>query len=347
MPRRKKLPPVPDILGIGKDPENHMVQKSNPLVSLSETGLTLAEFKILDAYLARIDSHKPDSRFIRLEKGEVEKYLGVTQIKPADLEKRIDNLFQTVTIRDKHKPKGFTKIALFEKAVCYQDDDGLWQVDLGASASAMDYIFNMENIGFLRYRLRNVINLTSRYSYVLYLYFEQNRRMHLSWEIPLDELKSLLRCTAETYSQYKRFNDLVLKRCHKELNEKTECHFSYEPIKKGRKVVAIKFTLETIAGILPEAAGELEGQQQLPWFDEDIDDPLTFLSSACNNEFSREQMEVLLAAIAAKDLPPHPDGLEFARYHYLQQQYAMLNVRAAAGKITHRFEYLLKMIQNN
>ena len=110
----------------------------------------------------------------------------------------------------------------------------------------MDYIFNVENIGYLRYRLRNVINLTSRYSYVLYLYFEQNRRMHLSWEISLDDLKALLRCTAETYSQYKRFNDLVLKKCHKELNEKTECHFSYEPIKKGRKVTAIRFTLEPI-----------------------------------------------------------------------------------------------------
>lgn len=247
MPRRKKLPPVPDILGIGKTPENHMVLKANPLVSLSETGLTLAEFKILDAYLARIDSHKPEERFIRLEKGEIEKYLGVTQIKPADLEKRIDNLFQTVTIRDKHKPRGFTKIALFEKAVCYQDDDGFWQVDLGASTSAMDYIFSVENIGFLRYRLRNVINLTSRYSYVLYLYFEQNRNMHLSWEIPLEELKSLLQCTAERYSQFKFFNSEILKKCQKELNEKTDCHFSYEPIRKGRKVSSIRFTLEPLS----------------------------------------------------------------------------------------------------
>ena len=347
MPRRKKLPPVPDILGIGKTPENHMVLKANPLVSLSETGLTLAEFKILDAYLARIDSHKPEERFIRLEKGEIEKYLGVTQIKPADLEKRIDNLFQTVTIRDKHKPRGFTKIALFEKAVCYQDDDGFWQVDLGASASAMDYIFSVENIGFLRYRLRNVINLTSRYSYVLYLYFEQNRNMHLSWEIPLEELKSLLQCTAERYSQFKFFNSEILKKCQKELNEKTDCHFSYEPIRKGRKVSSIRFTLEPLSVAIESPMPDQLTIADYEDLTQDPDDPLALLSAACDDEFSREQMDVLLAAIATKDLPPHPDGLEFARYHYLQQQYAMLNVRAASGKIKHRFEYLLKMIQND
>ena len=246
VPRRKKLPVIPDYEGLGKEPDNLLVQKTSPLLSLSETGLTLAEFKILDAYLGRINSHIPEKRFIRLEKGEIEQLLGVSQIKPDDLEKRIDNLFQTITIRDKNKRKGFCKIALFEKAECYQDEDGLWQVDLGASLSAMEYIFNPERLGYLRYNLRNVVKLTSRYSYILFLYLEQNRHMHLSWEVPLDELKALLRCTADTYTKFKRFNDLVLKKCHKELNEKTDCKFSYEPLKRGRTVKAVWFTLEPL-----------------------------------------------------------------------------------------------------
>ena len=352
MPRRKKLPPIPNITTIGKSPELHMVQKSNPLVSLSETGLTLAEFKILDAYLARIDSHKPEERFIRLDKGSVEQYLGVTQIKPADLEKRIDNLFQTVTIRDKHKPKGFTKIALFEKAVCYQDDNGLWQIDLAASRSAMDYIFNVENIGYLRYRLRNVINLTSRYSYVLYLYFEQNRRMHLSWEISLDDLKALLRCTAETYSQYKRFNDLVLKKCHKELNEKTECHFSYEPIKKGRKVTAIRFTLEPINS---EIDLSLPGQIFLEDHPANQGtDLIELLRSATTPpgsdepEFSRAEIEhlfTILATVSVDKLPQIDDNnIDLRRYHYLAEKYAAMNRQAERTPIKHRFAYLLKLI---
>lgn len=128
----------------------------------------------------RINSHDPEKRFIRLEKGEIERLLGVSQIRPDDLEKRIDNLFQTVTIRDKNKSKRFCKISLFEKAKCYRDEDGLWQVDLGASPCAMEYIFNPERLGYLRYNLRNVVKLNSRYSYVLFLYLEQNRHMHFS-----------------------------------------------------------------------------------------------------------------------------------------------------------------------
>lgn len=264
MPRRKKLPAIPDYNGAGIEPDNLLVQKSNPLLSLSETGLTLAEFKILDAYLGRINSHVPEKRYVRFEKGEIERLLGVSQIKPDDLEKRVKNLFQTITIRDKGKKKGFTLIALFEKAECEKDEDGLWQVDLGASPSAMEYIFNQERLGYLRYNLRNVVKLTSRYSYVLFLYLEQNRNRHLSWEVPLDDLKALLRCTAETYTQYKRFNDLVLKKCHEELNEKTDCKFSYEPIKKGRTVKAVRFSLEPLT-LPPE---DIPGQMSIDDFPE-------------------------------------------------------------------------------
>ena len=343
MPRRKKLPSVPDITNIGKDTENHVVQKANPLMSLSETGLTLAEFKILDVYLARIDSHKPKERFIRLEKGEIEKYLVVTQIKPSDLEKRIDNLFQVVTIRDKNKANGFVKIALFEKAVCYQDEGGLWQIDLGASESAMEYIFNVENIGYLRYRLRNIVNLTSRYSYILYLYLERNRHLHLSWEVRLDELKSLLRCTAERYNQFKFFNSEILKKCHKELNEKTECHFSYSPIRKGRNVASIRFSLEPLTSTLP-------GEEQETVRDvEDIDanDPQELLAEACKNEFSREEMEVIFNVICEKDIVAGVDGIEAARYHYLSKKYSLLNLEARKKKISNRFKYFLAMLEKD
>lgn len=348
MPRRKKLPTIPDYQGTGKDPENLLVQKTNPLMSLSETGLTLAEFKILDAYLARINSHDPDKRFIRLEKGEIERLLGVSQIKSGDLEKRIDNLFQTVTIRDKNLTNGFCKIALFERATCYQDDNGLWQVDLGASPSAMEYIFNPERLGYLRYSLRNVIKLTSRYSYVLFLYLEQNRHMHLRWEVTLDELRAILRCTADTYKAYYRFNELVLSKCCKELNEKTDCKFTYEPIKRGRTVKAIHFTLETIAD-------QLDGQLSLTDIalaqpaDEDekasiySTELLGFLARACEFEFDDAEMRVLLDLII--QLYPHSNDGGLERFNYLRYKYNLLVLYSGKKKISSRFGYLKALIE--
>lgn len=364
MPRRKKLPAVPDYKGAGKEPDNLLIQKSNPLLSLSETGLTLAEFKILDAYLGRINSHDPEKRFVRLEKGEIEQLLGVSQIKSDDLEKRIDNLFQTVTIRDKNKSKGFCKIALFEKAECYRDEDGLWLVDLGASPSAMEYIFNPERLGYLRYNLRNVVKLTSRYSYVLFLYLEQNRHMHLSWDVPLDELKALLRCTADTYSQFYRFNDLVLKKCTEELNDKTDCKFTYEPIKRGRTVKAVRFTLEPLAG-----SDDMPGQMSIddfpeimpPSYDDVYDEEKARRDKICmgfgDSDFSgfTDEQLVLLKDLGwsrkrESDIERHretlgnfPTACEYATADYLRQ--VILTAKARHPKDL--FLYVKKMIEND
>ena len=92
MPRRKKLPNVPTFVDGGNNPAELLVQKSNPLQSLSETSMTLPELKILDAYLARINSHNDEARYVRFEKGELEKLLGVTRILKEDLSKRLDNM---------------------------------------------------------------------------------------------------------------------------------------------------------------------------------------------------------------------------------------------------------------
>ena len=362
VPRRKKLPVIPDYEGLGKEPDNLLVQKTSPLLSLSETGLTLAEFKILDAYLGRINSHIPEKRFIRLEKGEIEQLLGVSQIKPDDLEKRIDNLFQTITIRDKNKRKGFCKIALFEKAECYQDEDGLWQVDLGASLSAMEYIFNPERLGYLRYNLRNVVKLTSRYSYILFLYLEQNRHMHLSWEVPLDELKALLRCTADTYTQFKRFNDLVLKKCHKELNEKTDCKFSYEPLKRGRTVKAVRFTLEPLTekDALPGQMSLADIPELTPpsdVYDEERERRDKICSGFSNSEFAGftdEQLRLLKelgwSRIRESDVEYHrhtlgsfTEACAWATADYLRR--AILAAKARHPKDL--FLYVKKMVEND
>lgn len=95
-----------------------------------------------------------------------------------------------------------------------------------------EVFFNIENLGYLRYKLRCITSLTSRYTYIMFIYLEANR-FRKSWDVPLDELKQILDCDkVETYSAFKEFNKQVLKRVQKEMHEKTECRYSYEPIKK-------------------------------------------------------------------------------------------------------------------
>lgn len=241
MPKRTKLPPVPNYKGMGKNPEKLTVQKSNPLQSLSETDITLPELKILDTYLARIDSHNPDKRCVQFQKGELENLLKVTWMHKEDLVKRLKSLFKVIEIHDEEEPRKVRCVSLFEEAFCEQDENGIWQVNLTCTSAAMKYIFNIENLGYIRYRLRNVVNLTSRFSYFLYLYIEDNA-YRKTWEISVDELKQILNCTARSYLNFKEFNDKILKKGQRDILKNTDLSYDYSTVKAGRRVIAIKFS---------------------------------------------------------------------------------------------------------
>ncbi len=376
MPRRKKLPAVPDYEGTHIFNNKLTVQKCEPLMTLSKTSLTLPELKILDAYLSRIDTHNPDKRYVRFEKGYLERILGVSRILRPDLEKRIDNLFQVITIQDKNKPKKFTKIALFSKAECEQDENGLWQINLACSAEAMEYIFNVDNIGYLSYMLKNVIELTSRYSYILYLYLEKNRKYRHQWEIDIDELKEILNCTAKRYDEYKFFNSEILKKCQTELSEKTLLRYSYRPTKKkGRKYTAIQFTIEKLVDELPAVAhsdnspslydGQLEGQLSIydvsltedepKEIDYGGDLPNLLGEVSCNNEFSPEQIRVLQDLVIQVIEPTYATSTTDYQLHccdYLTRKVNIMNAydkekRKHNDKIGNRFKYLCSMIHQD
>lgn len=258
---KKKAQPV---IGMTKDENKLLVQKSHPLTALWQSDLTLAEFKILDAYLARINSKKPEQRTVKLTKGELEKALGVTRINKAGLKQRLKNLYSPIDL-EPNNPKKIKLRALFEEAEAEQDEDGIWQVQLTCTPSAMKYMFNVEELGYLRYKLRCITSLTSRYSYILFLYLEFNR-FRATWEVDLESLKRTLCATDESYSEFKIFNNRVLKKCQKELAEKTECRFTYEPVRRGRSVAAIRFTLEMLS---PKLEAEIQGKDpnQITVFD--------------------------------------------------------------------------------
>ena len=224
-------------------------QENLLLFSLWRSELTPSEFKILDTYLSRIDRNKHDKRTVVFEKGELEKILGVQKINDKALDQRFKHLVGIVVeIPVADEKKGFQLVKLFEEAVAEQDDHGLWRVELTASQSAMKYIFNIENLSCLRYKLRCITSLTSRYTYIMFIYLEANR-FRKSWEVPTDELKKILACDKEElYKEFKFFNQKILKRVQKEMHEKTDCRYEYEPIKKGRAVVAVRFTVKTRKG---------------------------------------------------------------------------------------------------
>jgi hypothetical protein len=330
-----------------------IVQKSLPLFALWRSDLTLAEYKILDTYLSRIDSHKPDKRVVQFEKGELEKILQVKKINNQQLKERLKHLMgNVVTIPDADEKKGFRLITLFEEAVAEQDEYGLWQVRLECTQKAMKYIFNIEHLGYLRYKLRCITSISSKYTYIMFTYLEANR-FRMSWEVPVATLKEILNCEKEeTYKEFKRFNDRLLKRVQKEMHEKTECHYTYTPVKRGRSVVAVRFELEPLS---PQIEPDSTPPIDTPLPDDDYSMQMDFYRDACrlgtqDPEFSAEQIEVLLSIIYTlpdNKLPSNDMGIEFRRYDYIHQKYALMCAYAAKNPIKNRFSYLKKIIEKD
>lgn len=340
MPKRKKLPEIPSMIGLGNI-DKLTVQKSNPLQSLAKTNLTLPELKILDVYLSRIDSHNPQKRTVVIEKGDLERVLGVTRILKDDLDERLEHLFQSVRIEDNVDQRGFKRIALFEEAEAIPDDNGLWTITLTCTFAAREYIFNIEDLGYLRYRLKNVIELKSRYSYVLFLYLENNR-FRSSWEIKLDDLKELLNCNAETYKAFFRFNGLVLSKCHKEINKKTDCQFDYEPIKQGRAIVAVRFTVKSRKQIESEEVIEVK----VPTVTENRPLWESVLKEWRLSQEKLDELSTLLDAIPDHKLP-EAEYREQSKYKYIAVKVAEIKRRNQEKKINNRFAYLRTLIQKD
>lgn len=344
---RKKIEPI---TSLGSE-DKLTVQKSLPLFALWRSELTLAEFKILDTYLSRIDSHKPEKRAVMFEKGELEKMLGVKKINNQDLETRLKHLMgNVIEIPDESMKKGFRLVTLFEEAIAEQDDYGLWQVKLECTQKAMKYFFNIENLGYLRYKLRCITSLTSRYTYIMFIYLEANR-FRKSWDVPLDELKQILDCNKEeTYKAFKRFNDLILKKVQKEMLEKTECRYSYEPVKKGRSVVAVHFEVETLSKI---SCDEIDKNQITieQWQEEMSKDRELWEDALKDYGFTPEQLEELrtvLVCVPEYKLPEDSvtgtNDIQFRWYHYLQIKITEIKRRK---NIKNTFAYLIKIMKKD
>lgn len=339
---KKKIEPI-ESLGTA---DKLTVQKSKPLFALWQSELTLAEFKILDTYLGRINSHDDEHRTVKFEKGELEELLGVKQLKPQVLDDRLKHLMTTVRIPDESIKRGFTRIALFEKAHAEQDEYGVWEAELTCTETAKQYIFNIEEIQYLRYKLKNIINIKSRYTYIMFLYLWENKYRG-TWEIDLAELKAMLNCDNEpSYDKFKVFNDRILKRVQNEMHEVTDIQYDYETVKRGRSVVAVRFIYKT-----REVLDEVDANQMTleQWQEENREGAL-WEEAVEEFGFTSEQITALQEVLVC--IPEHRmpqsiacyDAIDLRRYHYMHIKVAEMKNRP---NIKNHYSYLLKMLKQD
>ena len=249
--------------------------------------------------------------------------------------------------------KEYLQFVLFEQARYHKDEYGKPIIELTCTPLAKDLFFCIEKYHYFKYALENVINLTRKASYLLYLHILTNR-YRSEWEIKLEELRDkVLDCKEQSsYQAFKEFKRAVLDPAVKEVNQKTDCHFEYQVIKRGRKVAKIKFIYHSIGHQIEEKA-ETSSISQQSFFDNYDDCNIDYGSEladllgdcACDNEFTPEQIRVI-QDLVIRVFPYSTDHM--AMCDYLIRKVHKMNLYDKDKKtIKNRFSYLCTMIEKD
>lgn len=124
----------------------------------------------------------------------------------------------------------------------YQDDKlGEWFVEIRCSEEVMPYMFEMKK-NYFTYQLWNALKLKSVNQIRMYEILKQCEKLGERIVI-LDDLKAMLGIGKEQYLRFKDFRKYVIEVCQQALEQYTDIKYTFEPIKRGRKIYALKFTI--------------------------------------------------------------------------------------------------------
>jgi len=336
--------------------EKNIVEKSKALVWAQLQDYGIGELKILDTYLSRINARDPNSSLVTFTKKEYATLMGIDpNIRTNQLKTYTKKLLSNV-VTIELPDEGYVQYPLFSKAECrYDQKQNQVLITVRCNEELKPVFFDISRDGYVKYQLKNVINLRSQYSIRLYTILKANP---FGWTAKVEELRERLGAASATYDEFKRFNNMVLKKAVDEINQITDIDVTAENIKRGRTVVAVKFSVQQKKqvvlnpGDLPASENEEMGEEPeqffLDGFDPSIPDPddtLGLAISALPPDLTREQVE-LLRTLAVPHVPndvqPGIDA-ELWIHDYLQKKTALM--RAAGAK--HPFGWLRRAVEED
>ena len=224
---------------------DYLVQKHRLLLQADMSVLTLNSLKLLDYYLSKINSHEPTRIQVTLEKGELERFLGIKRVRKETMDRITDDLLRhVIVIQDLNKVNYRKKISLFSVAEYDQDESGNWTLTLKCTPDAKPYVFDLETIGYVKYRRKLVENIRGMYEYALFSYILANK-FRREWTVSIEELRKHFWIEKDYLQEFKRFNQNVLAPSVNALKEHGIIDVQYEPIRSWKTVTGVKFKVIT------------------------------------------------------------------------------------------------------
>lgn len=328
--------------------DKYIVEKSKALVWAKFRDYSSGELKILDTYLSRINARDPDSSFVTFTKREYADLMGLdADIRTEQLKTYTSGLLSNVVTIDL-PGKGYVQYPLFSEAKCEQDEQtGQVTISIDCNHKLKNAFFDIAKNGYVRYQLKNIIALRSQYSVRLYPRLKD--RPH-GWTVDLEELRAMLGAT-KSYSEFKDFNKHVLQKAVKEINKITDITVETENIRKGRSVVAIRFTVKEKKQFILDA--HKEEQLTLDEFVEaefeevyEPDDPLALAADALPSNFTRDQVKYI-RTLAIDHVPFTVSSMtekDLWIFEYLQEK--VLKMKATKD-VRNPYGWLCKAVAEN
>lgn len=222
----------------------HLIEKSKALVWAKFKDWDAAELRLLEVYLSRIDARKPESSNVRFTLKEYADLLGVSDLRHDQIQAHTRRFMGNV-VTLKHGSDEWDIYTLFSVARCYKDTDlNQYVIEIDCNPQMKDVFFSLAQDGYIKYRLRNTVKMSSEYSVQLYSLLLDMMHIKGGWQINLKTLKEQLGATSKGYDEFKNFRRRVLDTAIAEINEVSDITASYTRIMTGRTCTAVRFTAE-------------------------------------------------------------------------------------------------------
>lgn len=220
------------------------VVKSNEFIQTTVDDLTKTQQKIVAFIFSTV--HKDDKEFkeFNLSVSELLTLMGTT-----DAGKNYRNVKSALkTLYDKSwwvfkdkNPDEITLVRFFDEITINSKSN----IITGKISNTLKpYLLDFQG-KWTSYQLTDYLKLNSEYSMHLFEYLKSFEGQ--GWVLkPVDEIKEIMHATAPSYSEFKRFNDLILKKAIKEINEKTDIYVvcTAEKIPGGKKISHLRFGIK-------------------------------------------------------------------------------------------------------
>ena len=341
--------------------KKHLVVKRNDLNEIRPKNMSLQELRFFSIYLSKINPKDEDTRLVRFPLTDFQAIMELGRIDIKKLKGVIDGLLTKVTgIPDEHG--GMTRFQFFKVCKISKDEKNEWFLEIDAHDMALPLMFNFKGYYF-KYELWNALRLKSKNQLRMYEVLKQHEKVGHKI-ISVKDLREQLGIDEKEHTQFKYFKRDVLDVCQKALAEYTDISYEYEAHgKKGRggKILELKFTiiknknyidplgLDKFIDLSNQITTEDNHQDIIDFSDIDengnlrstgtspiYEERINYLMTACNDEFSREEIVVLFDIMPSQVKHDENDSHDF-----LQSKYREMDMRKPKQS---RFGYLKKLI---